>query len=312
MLRELITRSARIKKKLKMVVHPLSWASIFSITSILQLLLPRTSSIDDIPPSRYGYPLHAAAKYGSLQTVQMLVKAGASVNNPNPPDYTPVLSGAARAGSYEKVKFLLDQGANINAIEPGGDSLLAAVTCESKSVLELFLQYGADVNVKVDSFGTALVAVAYNGFLDGIQVLLDAGASFNSAGPFGTALQVAVGYINEDIVRLLLQSRADPNAEVWPTKLFGDIWEDGFQKSYCEIFSILLNGGLKVGIEDWRYIHDRSIEGIRKLEGRLLEVRLHETDRLWLSHQVEEAKTFLDLFEALPQWQAVKDEVLSN
>jgi hypothetical protein len=117
-----------------------------------------------------------------------------------------------------------------------------------------------------------------------------------------------VRHQNEDIVKLLLQSGADPNAECWPTKkLFEDIWGHHFRKRYCEIFSTLLNGGLKVGIEDWRYIYEGSIEEIRQLEAELREPRMS-----WKSYQLEDAKSFLESFEALPQWQAVKDIVLSN
>jgi ankyrin repeat protein len=203
----------------------------------------------------------------------------------------------------------LDQGADINAIGPDGiDLLAAAVICKSKSVLELLLQYGADVNAKYKKFGTVLTVAAYTGFLDGVQVLLDAGASINYAGPFGTALQLAAYHQNEDIVKLLLQFGANPNAEGWPTKkLFEDTWGVPVQKRHCKIFSILLNSGLKVEIEDWRYIHERSIEDIRKCEAELSK---HRTPRR--SQQLEEAKSFLESFEALPQWQAVKDIVLSN
>jgi hypothetical protein len=185
---ELLTRGAKIKKKPKIAVHPLTWASIFSMTSILQLLLPRTHSINGIKLSRdfsryYGDPLYAASRYGSLQTAQMLVKAGASVNHPDP-DYTPALRGAALARSFEKVKFLWDQGADLN----NGNALVPAAESESKSVLEPLLQSDADVNAKDNKYGTDLVAAVHSGFLDGIKAFLDAGASISCTEPSGTAL----------------------------------------------------------------------------------------------------------------------------
>ena len=54
-----------------------------------------------------------------------------------------------------------------------------------------------------------------------------------------------------------------------------------------------LNGGLKVGIEDWRDIYERSTEDTRQLEVVLPEHK-------WRSQQLEDAKSFLKLFEALP------------
>jgi ankyrin repeat protein len=313
--RMLLTDRAKIKENPEVAVHPLTWASLFSMTSVVRLLLPRTPSIDDIQLSKYswrfyGYPLYAASRFGSLETVQMLVKADASVNHPNP-DYTPALWGAAEAGSYEKVKFLLDQGADVNAIalDGSGSALTVAVASGSKSVLELLLQYGADVNAKSEEPETALHFAASIGFLDGVQLLLDAGASINYTGQFGTALRAAVSGQNEDVVKLLLQSGADPNIESLLTKellRIGSKYQI-FGRRQCEMLKLLLDSGLKVGIEDWRYIYEKSIDDIRRLEAKLRE------DRTSLgSQQLEEAKSSLELFEALPQWQAVKDTVLSN
>jgi hypothetical protein len=250
-------------------VHPLTWASIFNIASVLKPLLSRTSCIDDIPRSEYGiyeYPLFAASRYGSLRTVQMLIKAGASVNHPSP-NYTPALCGATLARSYEKIRFLLDQGADVNAEDKDNR--------------------------------TALIAATGIGFLDGVQMLLNAGASTNSIGERGTALRVAVRLEHVDIVKLLLESGADPNLECQPTKApLRDIWGGRLPKrQHYEILKLLLNGGLKVGIGDWRYIYEELIEDIRQLEDE---------------NQWKEAKYFLESFEALPQWQAVEKAVLSN
>jgi ankyrin repeat protein len=308
LLKDPVTRRAApdgIEKKPENAMHPLTWVSIFSMTSMLKLLLPRTSSINYIQRSEYyrgsyEYPLYAASRYGSLQTVQMLMKAGASVNH-HDPDYTPALLGAAYADSYEKVKFLLDEGADVNVIAPHGNALTVAVLRWSKSVLELLLQSGAKVDAIDLSFGTALMTAATIGFLDGVQVLLDAGASINCTTCFGAALQAAVRNQNEDVVKLLLQSGADPNIESLPTKeLIRDAWGSLFGRRQCEMLKLLLNGGLKVGIEDWR---------VQLLEAELPEHRMFLRVEL---QQLEEVKSFLELFEALPQWQAVKDAVLSN
>jgi hypothetical protein len=102
-----------------------------------------------------------------------------------------------------------------------------------------------------------------------------------------------------------LQSGADPNIDRLPAReLLRDVWGD-LGRRECEMLKLLLDGGLKVEIEDWRAIYERSTEGIRQLETELPEHK-------WRSQQLENAKSFLKLFEALPQWQAVKEAVLSN
>jgi hypothetical protein len=139
-------------------------------------------------------------------------------------------------------------------------------------------------------------------------VLLKAGASIDCTNDQGTALRAAARNDNEDIVKLLLQSGANPNIESLPTKGFiWHAWISYFGRRPGEMLKLLLSGGLKVGIKDWWDIYKASIKHIQQLEAALA-----EHHKLWTSQHLEEAKSFLELFEALPQWQAVKDTVLSN
>jgi ankyrin repeat protein len=278
------------------------------MTSVVQLLLSRASSIDDTDPPqdcstlRYYRPLYEALKYGNLKIVQMLVKAGASVNHPGP-YATPALFAASQSGSYEKVKWLLDQGADINAMNHSGSALQAAARAKSKGVLELLLQSSSDVNAKDHINLTALTLAAQYGFLEGTKLLLDAGASINATDGSQAALEKALFYCNKDVVRLLLQSGADPNPEGLPAKkYFENIWGKPIANWDCEIFKWLLDAGLKVGIEDWRYIYEWSSKEFRQLDTK---------DRGWFEEiELERLKSFLKFLEALPQWQAVKNTLL--
>jgi hypothetical protein len=221
------------------------------------------------------------------------------------------LWGAAKGGFYKIVKFLLDQGANVNAKGCSGNTLITAVHSRSMGVLNLLIQSGAAVNAVL----TALVVAAKTSFLKGVKVLLNAGASTDYISNGEKALLAAAKYDKEDNIKLLLKSGADPNAGGWPAKeLFNTMQvTHPFQKKHCKTFSMLLNGGLKVGIEDWRYIYKRSIKNIRKCKAKeskpLAKLPKRRRRRRLSFSWLKEGKCFLESFEALPEWQAVKGTV---
>jgi len=307
-------------------MHPLTLASMFSMNSLLQLLLSHTSSIDEIPRTTfYVEALTEASEKGNLRTVQILVNACA--NHPDR-DYLPALLGAANSGSCEKVKFLLDQGADVNATGPRGTALhatamgygeakatetdphtngaqgygtaLAAVQARYKGVLELLLQSGADVNVNGGVHVTALIAATTNEFIDGVHLLLAAGARINDTNSQNqTALQVGAMRGFEEIVKILLQWGADPNPkDLSGNEYFEDLWGEEYALWPKGLFKFFLDTGVECGIEDLRAIHQGLIEEIRQIESQ------------GFPNQSDYAKSFQELLETLPQWQAVKDRAL--
>jgi ankyrin repeat domain-containing protein 50 len=81
-------------------------------------------------------------------------------------------------------------------------------------VRALLLEHKADVNAQGGYFGTALQAVAYQGFIDIVVLLLDRGANVNAQGGFyGTALQAAADRSSTNIIALLLERGANVNAQ---------------------------------------------------------------------------------------------------
>ena len=88
------------------------------------------------------------------------------------------LSGAAFTGDLTVVKQALTDGADPNTRDPqSGSTLLAnAALMGHTKVVALFLEHGADVNVRSRDGGTALHAAAFLGRAETVKLLLEKGA----------------------------------------------------------------------------------------------------------------------------------------
>jgi ankyrin repeat protein len=147
---------------------------------------------------------------------------------------TALIAAAMYKGNAETVRELLAGGANIEARDmEGATALMQASTKGNVEVVKALLAGGADVNAKSSQGETsALMMAAGNGRLETTRVLLASGADVNAkAGK--TALMLAAGalldppggntyissgdpatnYNHDGVVRLLIQSGADPNTK---------------------------------------------------------------------------------------------------
>jgi ankyrin repeat protein len=103
-----------------------------------------------------GTMLHFAAQCGSLNVVKRLVTLGMDVNATKHPGYPEPPEGpiwnAVLQGHVEVVKWLLEHGANSNCVlqstgEVRNFALVQAVEDNRVDLVQLLVQYGADVNV---------------------------------------------------------------------------------------------------------------------------------------------------------------------
>jgi len=126
---------------------------------------------------------------------------------------------ALQAASYNKhksvIQLLLANGADINA--QGGDdgnALQAACSEGHKSIVQLLLTNGADINAQGGVYKNALQAACSKGHESIVQLLLTNGADINAQDViYKTALQAACLDGHESIVQLLLTNGADINAQ---------------------------------------------------------------------------------------------------
>ena len=119
-----------------------------------------------------------------------LVKHGADVNTRDKDHETP-LHLASCNQKFELVRFLLDHCANVHAKNSGGQTPFQEMfKLESDSEpwnnkglvdgAQLFVEHGADVNIRDKEHGTPLHLASYILNLKLIRVLLDHGAKVNA------------------------------------------------------------------------------------------------------------------------------------
>lgn len=180
--------------------------------------------------------LHWAALNGDARLVKELLKRGASAMATNQAGATPLLYAA---GNVDSVRALLDRGADVNrASKFGTTPLIAAARYpQSRAVVRLLLDRGADPQAKARTRFNALEGAANAGDLESFKMLmaagfkpqnvispammghreivvaaLDAGANLNfDGGHAGHALNFALYGNQPGIARLLIERGADLN-----------------------------------------------------------------------------------------------------
>ena len=171
----------------------------------------------------FAPPIYYMSEFGATRLVSMLLQEGADqvldgiqyrfVRTRQDENVIYNAKDAIRSSHYDK--------GGINA--PGGmfgNALQAASSFIHRSVVQLLLSQGANVNMQGGKYGTALVAACAGEDLkkdldtDLVLLLLDSGADVNlQVRYFGNALLTAIYSRNEEIVRLLLDHGANVNAQ---------------------------------------------------------------------------------------------------
>ncbi|OBT58317.1 hypothetical protein VE04_01787 [Pseudogymnoascus sp. 24MN13] len=203
--------------------------AILRSEAVVRLLLQNMVDIE-AKTSNGQTALHLATLYGKGDLVQLLLENGANSEAKNGDGWT-ALHMAATTNQEDLVTLLLKNRADIKAESSDGYiALHLAALAGHEAIVQLLLQNGEDIETKARNGYAALHIVVLHSDTDKARMLLKNGADIDAKNRDGlTALHIAVidvkvGFISlfaknddedtasssqEDLVRLLLQNRAD-------------------------------------------------------------------------------------------------------
>jgi len=134
-------------------------------------------------------------------------------------DSPTLLMEAARRSDPDLIRVLAAAGADVNQrLEDGTTALMIAVSDTNKdrwAIVKALIEAGADVNAVSKKGNTPLILAAgtYRQSPNLVKALIEAGADVNAVSNDGaTPLMMAVKYNSLEVVKMLLEAGARPNA----------------------------------------------------------------------------------------------------
>ncbi|MBS1999344.1 MAG: ankyrin repeat domain-containing protein, partial [Cyanobacteria bacterium SZAS LIN-2] len=168
------------------------------------------------------------------------------------------LMSAVENSNLEAIRILLDYGADVSCIDDCGQKLVNFAT--DVGCMKLLVELGADPDY-IDGTGMfPLKAAVEDGNVELVRCLIGLGANVNNQ-RFGlTALQQATNYDHLEIMKILLEAGANPNAAENDVGEWMPLW---WAKSR-EAAQILIDGGASLVLCDAfgknAYLHHSTAE----------------------------------------------------
>jgi hypothetical protein len=159
--------------------------------------------------------LDEAAYKGQNDTVRKLVEENPSL------DLDVSLVQAINGKHDDVAQFLLQNGADPNGGKYPGRHVYAAARNHNKAMLDSLVAQGASVDAEAENdtslISTPLTHAVFDGDMEAVRLLLDAGANVNQVSAGGnTALLLAIrheGNDKQEFIRLLMDRGANPDLE---------------------------------------------------------------------------------------------------
>ncbi|KAL7940787.1 hypothetical protein V8C42DRAFT_336550 [Trichoderma barbatum] len=250
---------------------PLALAALLADFSMFEYLIE--SYADKLRSQDYSAALVGAAAAGRIEVFNKLLDF-----SHDSAVFQSALDAAVEEWNWDIVKSLLDncQGLDVNGLfteaatcsepqdkmlqlaweyangsitqETLSNALYNATDREKITTVRLLLQsFDANPNAIGDEYGTALTAAAFDGIMEMVQLLLDAGANVND--PNGWALQTAAAEGHYEIVQELISRGAEVNACTQNANFAaGTALQGACESGRSDIVSLLLEKGANPNI----------------------------------------------------------------
>src|SRR4029450_10892077 len=166
-------------------------------------------------------PFVEAARKGDIATVRTLIAKKAD-RNEQARDGSTALLGAAYNAALPMAQALIAAGARTNtANKYGVTPLLQASRTGAAPVVQALLRAGADSKLAPPEGEPPLMAASYAGSIDTVRLLLETGVDVNATDTYQkqTALMWAATEGHTEVVKALLDAKADPNVKAAVTTL---------------------------------------------------------------------------------------------
>ena len=194
---------------------PLMHAALHSSEQIVRSLLSHDADPNAADDDGMTALMYAVGS--DLAKVRLLLEHGAKVDAKSKLGRTALLMASAYAGNTEIVKALLDAGADAQFADGRAwTSVVLAARTGDVELVQLLLDAGGDVNggdSKRLSPGTPLMQAAWISDVELAKMLLSRGADQDQRS-LNTALIYAATHGSLDLVEQLIDSGADPSADV--------------------------------------------------------------------------------------------------
>ncbi|KAF5722036.1 ankyrin 1 [Fusarium mundagurra] len=215
---------------------PFYLAAYFNQTKVVELLLEHKPDLETKCPegdfTDAGYtPLICAASSGHNELLRLLLEAGADIEAKTPKGGTPLILAVA-TDQEESVKILLEYNLDIDARDTWEGSALFCLTNPANlSVVKRLINRGASLTIRNKQKYTPLGNAVVNGDLPLVRLLSSQKIDLNAeAAGNGTALHIATEKCNVDIVKVLVEKGASPDAaNSW---VYGSPLQRLFEKYY--------------------------------------------------------------------------------
>lgn len=215
MVQLLLKNGADVSLKNIMQRTPLHCAACYTVdTDVCHLLLKNGANGND--KDVFGdTPFQQVLRSGSLDTVKLFLQYGANMRTVNNTNETALHSAAGNRPHPDVLEFILDKEFDLELSDNDGYSALhhAAVSGNAEGC-ELLLKHGAKVDKKTVTDETPLVLAIDSpcATRDVVQILLEYGADladkFDDMSPLELAVLVNDGFWVLGIVKILLQHMA--------------------------------------------------------------------------------------------------------